>query len=1061
MSEFDPIERTAADAVDHEHPWLGLDSFTEQSSGFFYGREDEVAELARRVQRKLLTVLFGQSGLGKTSILRAGLVPRLRPEGYCPVYVRISYAPESPAPSEQIKQAILRATQVLGTWTRSGSADPGESLWEFLHHRDDTFHDFDGRPLIPVLIFDQFEEIFTLAQADEEGRRRAAEFIADLADLVENRAPRALEARMEADDDAAAGFDFARSDYRVLIALREDYLAHLEGVKGAMPSITQNRMRLARMNGRQALAAVTLPGGRLVSEEVAEAIVRFIAGGAELMNAEVEPSLLSLICRELNNNRIAQGRNEISPDLLAGSHASILSEFYARALHDQPPGVHRFIEDELLTEAGFRENLAEERVLKAFAAAGAAPDALATLVNRRLLRIEERLDARRVELTHDVLCSVVRSARDTRKERELHEEATRQLALQGERERVTRKALVRARQVVAVCVVLTIGAIGSAAFGYVNMHRAEQTRAMADAGRAEAEKLVSYLLDDFYDQLQPIGRVDIMSDLVARTADYYRRLPAAMRTADTERNRAFVLLRMGMLRRLEGKLPEAASALDESIAVLAPVVARGAASEAVVLNLAAAYAERSLVAYANSEFRAAPTLARRGVALAQPLADAPSASLAARHTYTDALSALGYIEMRNSNFAAALTALRRATAISAGPTDLRSRMAYIDAASWLLEALSLDGQLAESKPVADRTLKAIDDVLAIYPGHRVALRIKAEVMFVLGANDYYSRQPGRGLVWFDREIEADEAQLKQDPTNARIQLGVSIGYGFKALCLYRLGRIVEAHAAADASLLPYRVTAPTAHHSGNLYQYASAKAEMEADLGDRFGLERTMALVHKFGLGTAGEDVANTSARAVSVLTDELETAAVALILGQPIVSADTTAVLIAHAQQLMALSRTTGTGVDVAGFAALAYELDARRAEAAGDFVRAEASGRSALEMAGQIAGAVVPEMPVMRMEHALALARLQRHAEARALVGLALKQQRATIAAGSDDQMLRLELAQSLYVSALAQPGAGAAELKEAAALLAGLPAPMQPMRSVRLWRARVDAALRERRA
>src|SRR6185295_17828973 len=106
--------------------------------------------------------------------------------------------------------------------------------------------------------------------------------------------------------------DFARADYRVLIALREDYLAHLEGVKGTMPSITQNRMRLARMSGAQALSAVLGPGGKLVSREVAESIVRFVAGGSELANAEVEPSLLSLVCRELNTVRIAKGRPEIT-----------------------------------------------------------------------------------------------------------------------------------------------------------------------------------------------------------------------------------------------------------------------------------------------------------------------------------------------------------------------------------------------------------------------------------------------------------------------------------------------------------------------------------------------------------------------------------------------------------------------------------------------------------------------------------------------------------------------------------------------------------------------------
>src|SRR5450432_2823016 len=80
-----------AATVDAQNPWLGLVSFTEETRGYFHGREEEGAELSRRVQRKLLTILFGQSGLGKTSILRAGVVPRLRAQGYCPVYIRIDY----------------------------------------------------------------------------------------------------------------------------------------------------------------------------------------------------------------------------------------------------------------------------------------------------------------------------------------------------------------------------------------------------------------------------------------------------------------------------------------------------------------------------------------------------------------------------------------------------------------------------------------------------------------------------------------------------------------------------------------------------------------------------------------------------------------------------------------------------------------------------------------------------------------------------------------------------------------------------------------------------------
>src|ERR1700691_5718708 len=449
-----PDTAGGATAVDARNPWLGLASFTEETREYFYGREAEVAELARRVQRKLLTILFGQSGLGKTSILRAGLVPRLRTQGYCPVYVRIDYGREAPEPADQIKVAIAATARRSGEWTQAGVAVEGESLWEFLHHRDDVLKDEAGKTLIPLLIFDQFEEIFTLAQTDDFGRARAARFIADLSDLVENRPPKEFETRLEEDESAAERFDFARSDYRVLIALREDYLAPLEGLKSAMPSITQNRLRLAPMTGQQALAAVIRPGKRLVSEEVAAAIVRFVAGGAEIANAEVEPSLLSLICRELNDTRVAQRRNAISLDLLAGSHATILSNFYERSLADQPAAVRNIIEDELLTASGFRENVAEERLLSRFEAAGAGPDTLAVLVTRRLLRIEERLDIRRVELTHDVLCSVVRSSRDQRREREAREATERLLSEQRQRELAARRALVRARQVAAACSVL-------------------------------------------------------------------------------------------------------------------------------------------------------------------------------------------------------------------------------------------------------------------------------------------------------------------------------------------------------------------------------------------------------------------------------------------------------------------------------------------------------------------------------------------------------------------------------------------------------------------------------
>ncbi|HEX6793164.1 MAG TPA: hypothetical protein VF304_04865, partial [Casimicrobiaceae bacterium] len=769
-----PVARTSVDA---ENPWLGLASFTEETREFFYGREEEIGELARRVQRKLLTVLFGKSGLGKTSILSAGIAPRLRPPGFCPVYVRIDYSRDTPPPAEQIKQAIFRASEASGTWTHVGVAVPGESLWEFLHHRGDVLRDASGRTLTPLLIFDQFEEIFTLAQSDDFGRRRAAEFVDELADLVENRPPRALEARIDADDGVAEQFDFTRSDYRVLIALREDYLAHLEAFKAAMPSITQNRMRLAPMTGEQALEAVMKPGGRLVSQEVAEAIVRFIAGGSELRNAEVEPSLLSLICRELNNARIAQGRSEISADLLAGSHDTILAEFYERALADQPAGVRHFIEDQLLTESGFRESLAEERVKKAFAAAGATPDALGTLVDRRLLRVEERLDVRRVELTHDVLCSVVRASRDLRREREARDAAERQLAEQQARERATRKALVRARQVATICSVLALAAIASAFFGYESMKRAQraeaqaqQTRVLAEQARGEAEKLVVYLLDDFYRELEPFGRLDIVASLAKRAVAYYDELPPALRTDETQRNRALALVRYGAALRNQSNLSESKKALADAVPVLEKLRNRGDKSEATAIGLALGLVAEAKVAGSENRLGDGVPLAKQGVDVLKPLMSGASASIAVHRAYGLATTYLGFSEQQVNDNEGAVATLDEARAVNRAIADLSlddvpAAVAFAEATAWQTSSLQNLGRIDQLRKVTDEALDVTAKVLAKQPGNMSALRADALLLENLSGAEWTDGRVRKAIEFVRRDGRDWDAITKLDPTN--------------------------------------------------------------------------------------------------------------------------------------------------------------------------------------------------------------------------------------------------------------------------------------------------------
>jgi hypothetical protein len=871
------VERSESTAVDSANPWLGLASFTEETRGFFHGRDEEVAELGRRVQRKLLTILFGQSGLGKTSILRAGIVPRLRPEGYCPVYVRLDYGRESPPPSEQIKQAIFRATREAGQWAQTGVAQAGESLWEFLHHRDDVLKDRRGRTLIPLLIFDQFEEIFTLAQGDDFGRQRAAQFLEDLADLVENRPPRALEARLEADEAGLERFDFTRADYRLLIALREDYLAHLEGLKGQMPSVTQNRMRLARMSGAQALAAVRRPGRELVNEEVAAAIVRFVAGGAELERAEVEPSLLSLVCRELNEARRARGHHVISADLLAGSRETILTEFYERTLADQPPGVRAFLEDELLTDSGFRESIAEERVKKGLAAAGAAPDALAQLIDRRLLRVEERLDVRRVELTHDVLCGVVVASRDVRREREGKAAVERQLAETRAREAAAARALVRARLIAATCAVLALGALGGAIIGYTSTKRAqtaegearrlaaeaERAEELAEAARLQAEDLLGFVVSDLEEQLTDFGQLPILLHVTRKAVAYYEGMPAGLKTPSTRAAHARALANLGSVLDVQADQKGSRARLEQSLALYEQIEKEGVLEGPMRIGYASAL--RRMARLLSSEVKFAEGAATCELAekvLAPALAE-PGLAGAAQAELSMILDRRGFCVMRGGRPKDAVTQYERAlqAALEADRLTGRPRPGLAPAfvKVWYSEALARANRRGDAIAVLEQARAALREFLQKEPFLASAMRQLASA-----ANNASSVAQQE---WRFEEMDAARREsadayrqlLKLDPKNGVYRGNLANVEGSHRGVLWQEGRYREYEKVAAASTAANTAEGTSSFSKGNaaiaFFFWAAADAAFGNDRAADEHLWRGEGLVREL---TAGQNLDST-----------------------------------------------------------------------------------------------------------------------------------------------------------------------------------------------------------
>jgi WD40 repeat protein len=454
---MNPLGENPPLRLDRDNPWPGLAPFDEADSAFFHGRQVEAAELLSLIQLEGLTVLFGRSGLGKTSLLTAGVFPALRADNCLPVYLRLAHADNAPSLRMQVL-GELHDTCVAHEVDDAAPADPDPvdagpaddpevfdgSLWSLFHQRDAEFWSRDNRLVTPVIVLDQFEEIFTIGQETDAARARSAAFLNELADLVESRPPPAVKAALAQNASAASRYNFGPATVKLVLSFREDFLAEMEDLKRAMPALMVNRLRLLPMDGAQAYAVVTESGGALVDDEVARCILRLswknepepAVLAADFERMEIDPALLSVVCSELNQKRQQAKQPHITRSLLAGADREILSGFYARSMEGLDQRVRAFVEDELITDKGYRDSHDWSDALDL---PGVSREAVAALVARRLLRVDERQGQRRLELTHDVLTRVVKDSRDQRRAREAEAQAAAREQKAREEQRKNRR----------------------------------------------------------------------------------------------------------------------------------------------------------------------------------------------------------------------------------------------------------------------------------------------------------------------------------------------------------------------------------------------------------------------------------------------------------------------------------------------------------------------------------------------------------------------------------------------------------------------------------------------
>jgi hypothetical protein len=417
----------------------------------FFGREDETQALLHQLLSVDLLVFFGRTGVGKTSLLKAAIFPLLRKRDFLPVPVLLN---ESWPPLEIVQNAVAEACkreQIDYTVASKGS------LWEFF--KTAIFWRGD-RVQTPVLVLDQFEEVFTLQR--EEFRRALA---AELGQLNASRPPEHLRRSSVGQEEGASNrgsrlsFTEKPPEMKILIGLREDYLGALQELAPAIPAIFLNRFRLTGLPEETARRAIIEPAV-LVSDEVKfstepftytdDTLGQMIAAARDEEEGSIEPFVLQLLCSHVekqvrdkqtaaNSGRVGPRREkqdstssillsrdvrlEVDFSYLGGENGirAITANFYLDALRRLTHARLRrraraMCEEGLLTGVGRRRRALHDDLRQRFKL---PQEAIDTLENACLLRKEPHHGSFYYEISHDRLAEAIHQSRKRRVPREV------------------------------------------------------------------------------------------------------------------------------------------------------------------------------------------------------------------------------------------------------------------------------------------------------------------------------------------------------------------------------------------------------------------------------------------------------------------------------------------------------------------------------------------------------------------------------------------------------------------------------------------------------------------
>lgn len=462
-------------------------------------------------------------------------------------------------PLETIQAAVSETCLKFGMDYTPGE---DETLWEFFKTmmlwQDDVL-------LTPVLVLDQFEEIFTLRSTQER-----SELARELGDLFRATLPPRVRQKRQLRDAAdksdatlTAALNEQPPNVHVIVSVREDFVGALQELVAEIPGIFDDRVRLSPLSDTQAEQAICQPAACQSTEtaqfttpsfsyedDALTEIIRYLRGKSGV----IEPFQLQLVCRDIEQQVAQQSAKGlpivcITSELLGGEKRLnwIVKNFYQQTLAKLPQrdrnNAQCLCEEGLLNAEGFRLPLQENEIFRQYHLDN---QALAPLVETRLLRKESRLESNFYELSHDSLTWPI---------------------LESWPWKLTRKQRVVARVIVySGLATLFIVAV----FGFFQWEGKEQAYAaekqaniakpQTQEAREAAESVLNFLIFDLRDKLMPLGRLDIIEMIQQRVNDYYQKLGIEGQSASVLNRRSAAHASEGERLFAQGKLEEAEKA---------------------------------------------------------------------------------------------------------------------------------------------------------------------------------------------------------------------------------------------------------------------------------------------------------------------------------------------------------------------------------------------------------------------------------------------------------------------------------------------------------------------